>query len=157
MQPLNTVDRPSSGSTIGCAPRSDRSMIFNRRWPSAVAPPAWTPQPSGPRRCIAAVMVVTAAMSAGLSSNLISPAMPHISKLLSTQDPGVLRAAAARGVDDHAAAGCDPGQGSWGHLGPFAEQDECAQVDRPRLQPGAGEGGVGGQRHQLLGDPVLRV
>ena len=78
MQPLNTAARPSSASTMGWPPRSERSMIFRRRWPSAIGPAACTPVPSGPRRCIASVMRATAATSGIPPSSRISPAIPHI-------------------------------------------------------------------------------
>jgi hypothetical protein len=81
MQPLNTADRPRSESTIGCAPRSDKSMIFRRRCPSAIDPAACRPEPSGPRGAIAAVIRATASTSGPSDPwpvNRISPAMPHM-------------------------------------------------------------------------------
>src|SRR5690349_14889620 len=105
MQPLNTAARPSSGSTMGWSPRSDRSMILRRRWPSAIRPAACTPEPSGPRRCMASVMRATAATSGSPPSSRISPAIPHIGASLDLRYLAVDRAAAhprkPRGVTAH--------------------------------------------------------
>ncbi len=78
MQPLNATVRPSAESTIGWPPAGLRSMIESRRWPSAIAPRAQIPEPSGPRRFIASVTQPQAATSAARPSNRISPLNPHI-------------------------------------------------------------------------------
>src|SRR5439155_384939 len=77
MQPLNATARPRCGSTIGCAPRSDRSMMLSRRWPSPA--PLWdhSPAPSGRRGAIDSDIRASAAASAGRPSWRSSPAMPH--------------------------------------------------------------------------------
>src|SRR5215207_3404777 len=77
MQPLKATARPSSASTIGWAPRSERSMIFSRRWPRATPPWAKSPDESGPRRCIVSAMAATATGSAAPPVRLISPLNPH--------------------------------------------------------------------------------
>src|SRR5581483_6571854 len=79
MQPLNTSARPSSGSIRGWAPRSDRSMIFSRRWARAMLPEDQLPPASGPRDCMVPAMRSTAATSGG-RSHASSPARPHISR-----------------------------------------------------------------------------
>src|ERR1700761_34024 len=79
MQPLNTKVSPRSASTIGCAPRADRSMIDSRRCPRATGPWATTPSASGPRDVIAPVIRLTAPTSAACPSQRISPQIPHMS------------------------------------------------------------------------------
>src|SRR6185312_8756339 len=78
MQPLNTSVKPSSLSTIGCAPCTERSMIDSRRCPNATGPCAMMPSESGPRATIAPVIRATAATSAARPSNRTSPQIPHI-------------------------------------------------------------------------------
>jgi hypothetical protein len=78
MQPFQQIVSPSSASTMGWAPASERSMIFSRRRPSATRPCDHTPEPSGPRRAIVPVMVATAATSGAWSSSRTSPVAPHI-------------------------------------------------------------------------------
>src|SRR3954447_1995392 len=78
MQPLKATASPRCGSTIGCAPRSERSMTLSRRWPRPA--PSWTqtPWPSGPRGSSAADIRARTAASAGRPSKRSSPAIPHI-------------------------------------------------------------------------------
>src|SRR3954453_16613959 len=78
MQPLNATVRPTYGSTSGCEPCSDRSMIFRRRCARATGPADQEPPPSGPRAAIVAAIASTAATSAR-SPGRCSPANPHIS------------------------------------------------------------------------------
>ncbi len=66
---------------MGWEPRSDKSMIFRRRCPSAIDPAACRPAPSGPRRAMALVIRATASTSGPLPVNRISPAMPHMGVL----------------------------------------------------------------------------
>src|SRR5439155_5352362 len=77
MQPLNATARPRCGSIIGCAPRSERSMMLSRRWPRPVPLCAHRPAPSGPRGAIDSDIRASAAASAGRPSCRSSPAMPH--------------------------------------------------------------------------------
>src|SRR5258708_2027028 len=77
MPPFQQTASPSSESTIGCAPASDRSMIFRRRWPRATRPCDHTPAPSGPRGAIASAMAETAPTSGVWPSRRTSPAAPH--------------------------------------------------------------------------------
>src|SRR3954469_1885487 len=78
MQPLKTTARPSSGSTIGWAAASDRSMIESRRWPSGTQPPDHDPAPSAPLDHIASLIRSTVAKSARPPSTTTSPAIPHM-------------------------------------------------------------------------------
>src|ERR1700742_2147326 len=77
MQPFQQTASPRSESTIGCAPASDRSMIFRRRWPRATLPCDHTPAPSGPRGVIASAIAETALTSGVRPSRRTSPAAPH--------------------------------------------------------------------------------
>src|SRR5690348_4393604 len=86
MQPFQQTAKPRSESTIGCAPASDRSMIFRRRWPSATRPWDHTPAPSGPRGAIASAMAETAATSGVRPSRRTSPAAPHTQPTLPTDE-----------------------------------------------------------------------
>src|SRR5919112_5917109 len=96
MQPLKVMVSPSSGSTMGGEPRSERSMIFRRLRVRAIGPLDHPPLPSGPRSFIVAPIRATASTSAKdpLRS---SPAKPHISLVL--QYPGVFEAPSGGGVD----------------------------------------------------------
>src|SRR5829696_6873603 len=76
MQPLNTMVSPRSGSTMGWAPRSERSMISRRLKVSAIGPLAHTPLPSGPRSFMVAPIRATVPTSAR-SPTRNSPANPH--------------------------------------------------------------------------------
>ena len=58
MQPLKTTASPSSESTIGCAPRSERSMIAQPAMARAMPPCAQAPEPSGPRGASASAIRV---------------------------------------------------------------------------------------------------
>src|SRR5680860_134501 len=82
MQPLKASVSPSSESTMGCWPRSDRSMILRRLWPKATRPRATMPSASGPRGAIEQVMAPKASKEAGEPSNVISPHKPHIAQNL---------------------------------------------------------------------------
>src|SRR5215204_1330846 len=155
MQPLNTRLNPSWESTIGCDPSTLRSMIDSRLCPKATGPRHQTPQPSGPRGDMTALIRSTAVMSAYSPSNLSSPTKPHISVL--SDDPGVLGPATAGGVDHQTALRCDPGQREVGQsrvlrLG-AAKVDESPEIHVPGLQRRAAQGGMGGEGHHLLGDP----
>src|SRR3954453_2245103 len=77
MQPLKATARPRIGSSIGCAPRSERSMIFSRRCASPTRSCSHSPCPSGPRGCIASAMRASTAASAPRPSKRSSPAIPH--------------------------------------------------------------------------------
>src|SRR5688500_7140146 len=52
-------------------------MTFSRRCPSATGPAAHTPEPSGPRSPMVAVIRATAATSAAAPSRRTSPLSPH--------------------------------------------------------------------------------
>ena len=75
------------------------------------------------------------------------------------QHPGVLGAAAARGVHDQLALGQrHPGQPAGQHPDPRAVVDrERPQVDVARPEPAVDEGRHGRQLHHRLGDPRARV
>src|SRR3954447_15364662 len=77
MQPLKATARPRIGSSIGCAPRSERSMIFSRRCASPTRSCSHSPCPSGPRGFIASAMRASTAASAPRPSKRSSPAIPH--------------------------------------------------------------------------------
>src|SRR3954452_24645607 len=76
MIPLKTTVRPSASSTMGYAPRSERSMIESRRWASALPSRNHVPAPSGPRGASAALMRASASRS-GADPRRSSPAIPH--------------------------------------------------------------------------------
>src|SRR3954447_21745756 len=86
MMPLKTTVSPSASSTMGCAPRSERSMIESRRWASAL--PSWNhvPAPSGPRGASTSLMRASASRS-GADPRRSSPAIPHMA--LHGEDGGV--------------------------------------------------------------------
>src|SRR6185369_10058031 len=86
MQPFQQTASPRSESTIGCAPASDRSMIFRRRWPSATRPWDHTPAASGPRGAIASAIAETAATLGVRPSTRTSPAAPHTQPTLPTDE-----------------------------------------------------------------------
>ena len=76
MQPLKTTVRPSASSRIGCAPRSDRSMIASRRCTRPAVPSSHSPAPSGPRGASAAPIRSSAARS-GCPPGRSSAPKPH--------------------------------------------------------------------------------
>src|SRR3981189_2300705 len=82
MQPFQQSASPSYKSAIGCAPASDRSMIFSRRWPSTTRPCDQTPAASGPRGAITSAMAETALISGVWPSRRTSPAAPHTQSTL---------------------------------------------------------------------------
>ena len=53
-------------------------MIFKRRWPSAVAPFAHRPAPSGPRGAMLSIMAEMAPVEAAAPVKFISPQSPHM-------------------------------------------------------------------------------
>ena len=172
MQPLNTTVSPSSRSTIGWAPRSDRSMIFRRRWPSATGPRAKTPSASGPReamapghpghRCDVGRPSVEPDLTADAAHLAFRP-YGATDALAAGQDPGVLAAAARGRVHDAGSARRHPGQRRRHDVcrhrivGPAPQVYERPQVDVLRVHPLAVEGRVGGQCDRLLGDVALRL
>src|SRR5688572_13937000 len=73
------------------------------------------------------------------------------------EHPGVLRAAALRGVDDHRALAQRDARQAAGHdVDVLAEDGERAQVDVARRERAVGRGGRAGRElHELLCDPAL--
>lgn len=59
-------------------------------------------------------------------------------------------------MHEQTAARRRPGERDGEDRGPAGLADERPQIDGPGLEALAGEGGVGGQRHGLLGDPAAR-
>src|SRR5207248_5991266 len=77
---------------------------------------------------------------------------------LTSQNPGVLAAAALRTVDHETASRQgDPRQPARQHLHPLAEQYEWPQVDVPAFEPTLDQRRVLTQRDRRLGDVAARV
>ena len=171
MQPLNTIVRPSRGSTIGCAPCL--GQVDDRQPAVAEGDRPARPDalPVGAAAGWQATIRSTAARSATSPSSRSSPASPHILRLpseswslrsvapmiqvslrpppreeLTIMLPGAATRVRATGATSYSCSAPDPE--AYTNARRSTWRGSSSRADQGRVR---------GQRHQLLGDPLAGV